>query len=242
MRRTLRILIVDDDPLTRATIRTLVARDPGLETAGEAGDAASAAKAIDDLRPDLVFLDISMPRGGGFDALRAAGGDPPGIIFVTAFEPYAIEALRAGAIDYLLKPFTDEQFFASLDRARMRLGGRAASDRIVVKSGSRMTVLPAAEIGWIEAADNYVEIHTTARTHLVRQTMREMEGQLDARRFIRVHRSAIVNLDHVREIRGDPHGDGIAILSTGGTVRISRSRRDAVGRALEQQALSGGSK
>jgi two-component system LytT family response regulator len=146
-------MIVDNEPLARAAIRSLVARDPGLETAGD-----------------------------------------------------------------------------------------AASGRVVVKSGSRMTVLAAAEIGWIEAADNYVEIHTAARTHLVRQTMREMEGQLDARRFIRVHRSAIVNLDHVREIRGDPHGDGIAVLSTGGTVRISRSRRDAVGRALEQQALSGGGK
>lgn len=242
MRRPLRILIVDDEPLARATIRTLVARDPGLETAGEAGDAASAAQGIRDLRPDLVFLDISMPRGSGFDALRAAGGDPPGIIFVTAFEQFAIEALRAGAIDYLLKPFTDAQFFASLDRARMRLGGRTPSDRVVVKSGSRMTVLTAAEIGWIEAADNYVEIHTTTRTHLVRQTMREMEEQLDASRFIRVHRSAIVNLDHVREIRGDLHGDGIAVLSTGGSVRISRARRDAIGRALEQHALSGGRK
>src|SRR4051812_42544861 len=106
-RRPLRILIVDDEPLARETIRLLVARDPGLEAAGEAGDGAAAAQAIRELRPDLVFLDISMPRGSGFDALRAAGGELPGIIFVTAFEQYAIEALRAGAIVYLLKPFTD---------------------------------------------------------------------------------------------------------------------------------------
>ena len=238
MRRPLRILIADDEPLARATIRLLIARDPALVIAGEAADGESTTRAIRELRPDLVFLDISMPRGSGFEALRAAGGDIPGIIFVTAYEQYAIEALRAGAVDYLLKPYTDAQFFASLDRARLRLAGRLAPERIVIKCGSRLSVLSAAEIDWIEAADNYVEIHTGQKTHLVRQTMKEMEDQLDPRRFVRVHRSAIVNLDHVREIRGDLHGDGVAVLASGSTIRISRSRREAIGRALEHHALS----
>ncbi len=236
----LRVLIVDDEPLARQAIRVLVARDAELSVLAECGDAETAVHAIRELRPDLVFLDISMPEANGFEVLEAASPHRPGVIFVTAYDQYAIDALRADAIDYLLKPFTDDSFFAALGRAKTRLaagGGsslRAAGAGIVIRTGARITVVPLTEISWIEAAGNYAALHTANKTHLLRQPMNDVEFELDPARFVRAHRSAILNVERIREVRPDTHGDAEAVLKDGSVVRVSRARRDAVEAALNR--------
>ena len=241
----LRVLIVDDEPLAREAIRVLLGQDPDLEVIAECGDAETAVHAIRELRPDLMFLDISMPEANGFEVLEASSPHRPGVIFVTAYDQYAIEALRADAIDYLLKPFTDASFYAALSRAKSRLSNVRREDRseegagIVIRSGARIMVIPLAEIDWIEAAGNYAALHVGAKTHLLRQPMNDVEFELDTQRFVRAHRSAILNVERIREIRPDTHGDAEAVLEDGNIVRVSRARREAVEAALNRYLNKG---
>lgn len=258
VKKTIRVMIVDDEPLARDTIRGLLAGDSGVEVVGEARNGVEAATAVAALRPDLLFLDVRMPGLNGFEVLEAAGDAPPAVVFVTAFDQYAIEAFRAEALDYLLKPFDDSRFYQVLARAKEHLEvlewsavgrkfgpvlGQASDgseagrplERIVIRSGSRIAIVRTSEVDWIESADNYVVLHTGGKTHLIRQTMQELIGSLDPTTFLRVHRSAAVNLDRVRELRIESHGEAVAVLATGAQVKVSRYRRQTLEEALTRR-------
>jgi two-component system LytT family response regulator len=240
---TLRAVVIDDEPLARDAIRVLLANDPEVEVVGE-GTGTDGAALIARTRPDLMFLDIQMPEVDGFALLDQVGADAvPAVIFVTAYDRYALRAFEVHALDYLLKPFDDRRFAAALglakERARARQRGEAdariaellaeratpARTRFLVPVRDKTVVVDAAQIDWIEAADYYVSLHTGTASHLLRQTMDEIEAQLDPQQFFRVHRSAIVNLDRVREIHPLFRGDCALVLADGRRVKLSRSRR-----------------
>ena len=237
----IRALIVDDEPLARERLRTLLAREPDVTLVGEAGDGAAAVRAILEHRPDLVFLDVQMPEIDGFDVLEAVADAPaPAVIFATAFDRHALRAFEVHAIDYLLKPFDRARFAAALDRARVELArGEAAAPRLlamlkglsahrpgarrlVVRDGGRVFFLPVDEVDWIEAAGNYVRLHAGAVQHLVRETMKSLAERLDPAVFARVHRSAIVNVDRIREMRAGFHGEYEIVLRSGARLQSSR--------------------
>jgi two-component system LytT family response regulator len=238
----LRVLIVDDEPPARDRIREVIEDLPDLAVVGEAGDGAGAAQAIVELRPDLVFLDVRMPETDGFGVLAALPEqDLPLVIFVTAFDAYAARAFDVHAVDYVVKPFDRERLCAAVARARERrrsaqaqqLEGlldalapqRPVLERVLVRTGSRFEFVRIAEVDWIEAAGNYVTLHVGRRTPLVRQTLNGFERQLDRSRFRRIHRSLIVNLDRIREIRPSSGGEYEALLQDGSVLRVSRSYR-----------------
>ncbi len=258
-RETIRAVVVDDEPLAREGILLLLEADPEIEIVGECGDVESAVRAVRSARPALLFLDVQIPGGSGFDVLlRTLDLPAPVVVFVTAFDRYAIRAFEHCAIDYLLKPYDDDRFRAALTRAkravrekravemnrqlvelleRYRPGAagaapRAAPDgakwlsRLAVKSSGRVVFLRAEEIDWIGAADYYVELHVGQKSHLLREPMTKLETKLDPRRFVRIHRSSIVNVDRVSEVRNTPHGDWSVVLHDGTTLRMSRSRRE----------------
>jgi two-component system LytT family response regulator len=243
----LRVVVVDDERLARQKIRTLLGRESGVEIVRECANGAEAVDAIRDERPDLVFLDVQMPGMDGFGVLRAlgSGAASPAIVFVTAHEKYAVKAFEVHAIDYLLKPFDRSRFRVALDRAREQLATGAHHDcaariaamiremqapafveRIAVRSGGRMFFVRVDEIDWIEAADNYARIHHRKGAHLVRETMTALEATLDPRRFVRVHRRAIVNLDRIEEVRTLFHGEQVVVLRGGVEVACGRAYRE----------------
>ena len=248
----IRTLIVDDEPLAREGLRVRLARESDVEIVGEAIDGDSAIEAIQALTPDLVFLDVQMPGLGGFDVLeRVSGTHLPVVIFVTAYDQYALKAFDVHALDYLLKPFSDARFAQALDRARQAVSSASEADRDVdrrvaallaaradarpaktwltrlpVKDRDRFLLLRVEEITWIEAAQNYVQIHARKHEFLVRCTMADLEAQLDPAKFSRIHRSALVNLDRIREIRPAWHGDFDVILEDGTQLKLSRHYRD----------------
>jgi len=249
--RPIRTLIVDDEPAAREGMRHLLAADPEIVLAGECSNGREAAAAIRDTSPDLVFLDVQMPELDGFGVLREVGVErAPAVVFVTAFDQYALRAFDVHAIDYLLKPFTDDRFRQSLDRAKQlvrqgRMGdltrklaalldndesARAPApsylDRLVVKSGGKVTLLPVGEIEWIDAEGDYVRIHVGKTWHLLRETMKNLEDQLDAARFVRIHRSTIVNLEKVKELQPFFRGEYVVVLHNGTTLKLSRGYRD----------------
>ncbi len=251
--RAIRTLIVDDELAAREGIRHLLAADPEIVVAGECANGRDAAAAIRDGAPDLVFLDVQMPELDGFEVLREVGVErAPAVVFVTAFDHYALRAFDVHAIDYLLKPFTDERFRQSLERAKQqvrhgRLGelsqklaallgpgepSRAARprflDRLLVKSGGKVTLLPVGEIDWIDAEGDYVRIHVGKTWHLLRETMKNLEGQLDPTRFVRIHRSTIVNLEKVKELQPFFRGEYVVVLHTGATLKLSRGYRETL--------------
>jgi two-component system LytT family response regulator len=246
----LRALIVDDEALARRRIRRLRAGDSGIAIAGECADGASALTAIDQLRPDLVFLDVQMPELDGFEVLqRLEGADLPAIVFVTAYDRYALRAFDVHAIDYLLKPFTPERFRTALSRVRHRLGRKDGQDglaalarelrarprplaRIAVRAKGRILLIETGRIDWIEAADNYVRLHAGGAEYLLRETLAALEQQLDPDRFVRIHRSTIVQLDRVRELHPATHGDFDVVLRDGTRLTLSRTCRDRLERAL----------
>jgi two-component system LytT family response regulator len=255
MRTTpIRTLIVDDEPLARDKLRAFLARQPGFELAGEAGDGLSAARLIEELRPDLVLLDIQMPELDGFEVLSAVEVEPlPHVIFVTAFDHYAVQAFEVGAIDYLLKPVAPDRFEQALDRARHQLDrgvgdladrlaraleqvapARPRVERFLVKDQGRSHFVAAADVEWIEAAGNYLKLHTAGGTHLVRATMKEIESRLDPARFVRVHRTSIVNVDRIRYLEPWSHGDQLMVLQSGEKVMLSRRYRDRLPRTLQE--------
>ena len=239
-----RVLIVDDEPLARDSIATLLTADAEVIVAGTASG-ADAAALVARIRPDIMFLDIQMPGVDGFTLLEQVGADAvPAVVFVTAFDRYAVRAFEVHALDYLLKPFTDERFAAALARAKLQVAARreGALDariadllrerrgprmRFLVPTRGKSVVVDASEIEWIEAADYYVCLHCDGANHLLRETMDDIERQLDAQQFFRVHRSAIVNLLRVREIHPLFRGDCELRLSSGAAVRLSRNRRRA---------------
>jgi len=230
MTRPLSVLIADDEPPARRVLRILVEREPDARVAGEAGDGNSTVRLAQDEQPDILFLDVKMPGGDGFDVLRRLGPRAPAaVVFVTAYDRYALRAFEARALDYLLKPFSDERFVDVFDRARQRVREKAGTrrDQLVLRDGGRTIVIPATDIEWIEAEDYCIRVHTESGNPLVRRSLRDVLRDLDPARFLRTHRSAVVNLDQVRQIRPTPAGDRELTLASGAVVRLSRHYRAA---------------
>lgn len=228
---TFRALIVDDEPLARESIRVLLERDPEIEIAGECSG-VDAAAAVARTRPHIMFLDVQMPEIDGFDLLGQVGEHAvPAVVFVTAFDTFAVKAFEVQALDYLLKPFDDARFIRTLDRAKQRVIAPEPKTepyrrRFLVRVQERIVVVNASDIDWIEAADYYVTIHVSGRTFLLREPLADLEKSLDPSMFFRVHRSGIVNLGRIREIHPMFRGDAMLVLTDGSRVKLSRARRD----------------
>jgi two-component system LytT family response regulator len=234
-------LIVDDEPPARASLRVLLARDPGVRVVGECGSGPEALEALRRLRPGLVFLDVQMPEMDGFDVLEQLGtAAPPAIVFVTAFDQYALRAFEAGALDYLLKPFDDARFAQALARAKERVALAAAAGRvaprIAVRNGRQLAFVALAEVDWIEAADYCVALHAGGRTHLLRRSMAAVEEEFAAAGFCRVHRSAIVNLARVAGLETGADGETEVLLADGARLPLSRRHRAELLQRLGQDA------
>ncbi len=223
-------LIADDEKLARSNLTILLHRDPDIEIVSECGSGAEALSQIRTKRPDLVFLDVQMPECDGFDVLELLGGEqPPALVFVTAYDQYALRAFEAGALDYLLKPFSNVRFGKALDRAkeRVRLGKDRLRkvDRFVIKNAGEVLFLKISEIDWIEAADYYACLHVGPRTHLIRRSMSDLDRDLDQSTFCRIHRSTIVNLNRIKGLKLCEDGEYGVLLDNGATLRLSRRYR-----------------
>ncbi len=252
----MRVLLADDEKPARARLSDLLASQSDVEIVGEARDGKEALALLAETKPDLLFLDIQMPELDGFGVLR---GIPPTAlpvtIFVTAYDQYAIRAFEAHALDYLLKPFSDERFESALDRARHALRNRQAGelalrissllsetpspggsrwDRLVIRSAGKVTFLNTEEIDWIEAAGVYVYLHSGGKPVLYRSTIGQLMERLDPRQFVRVHRSAAVNTGRIHELHPRTHGDYSIVLKDGTEVILSRSYRAALEKWLRQ--------
>ena len=225
----LRTVIVDDEALARERVRTLLAASPDVDVAAECTNGRDAVAAIRELRPALVFLDVQMPECDGFDVIERLGSDTPSIIFVTAYDSYALRAFEVGALDYLLKPFDNARFERTLERAKERItlakNGQPAKWPFVIKTAGQVCFVGASEIDWIEAADYYVSLHVGRKTHLLRRSMAELEQELDENTFCRIHRSAIVKLDKVRRLELNESGEYDVLLTNGTRLRLSRRYR-----------------
>jgi two-component system LytT family response regulator len=228
----IRALVVDDEPLARSNLKVLLRRDPDIESIAECESGAEAVTEIRGTRPDLVFLDVQMPECGGFEVIERLKSDEslPVIVFVTAYDEYALRAFDAGALDYLLKPFDDARFRLAMERAKQKIEAQAAirsaeTPRLTVRSAGRVAYVQIPDIDWVEAADYYACLHVGAKSHLVRQSMIELEKELDPRIFCRIHRSTIVNLRRVRALKVDDAGEYEVILESGQTLRLSRRFR-----------------
>ena len=249
----IRALVVDDEPLARERVLSLLQMETDVEVVGECSDGSQAVSAIQEQAPDLVFLDVQMPGCDGFEVIRNVGADRmPTVIFVTAYDEYALQAFEVHALDYLLKPFGKDRFQQTLRHAREALDRRRAGDlgkrllalvhdikpepqrveRLVVKSGGRVFFLRTDEIDWIEAAGNYVRLHLGAESHLFRETMNRIESRLDGRRFSRIHRSRIVNTERIKEMQPWFNGDYVVILRDGTRLTLSRGYRDKLQQRL----------
>jgi two-component system LytT family response regulator len=230
-----KVVIVDDEPLARKVVRMLVESDRELTIAGECSG-IDAAEVITRERPDILFLDIQMPEVDGFDVIERVGADTvPAVVFITAHDDYALRAFEVHALDYLLKPFDDRRFFTALSRAKERVRAKSPSSfvrRFLVRTREKVLLLKSDDLEWIEAADYYVSLHTGGKSYLLRQTMAEIERQLDPAKFVRVHRSAIVNLERVREMHPLFRGDSVLVLTDGTQIRLSRARREEFERRL----------
>jgi len=260
-------LIVDDEPPARRRIRELLENTPDVEIVGESINGAEAIKAIREKNPDLVFLDVQMPVSDGFGVLKAVTVETmPVTVFVTAYDRYALKAFEVSALDYLLKPYSDERFAIALERARVclqtqkrdelgmkmlallqgyhhkhtcRETGQAPDagnrlDRLVIKSGGSVFFIKTDEIDWIEAAGVYVYLHAGNKTHLYRETVGGLEARLDPRRFVRIHRSNLVNIDRIKELQPYSHGEYIIVLKDETRLKLSRSYRPTLQTRLGQ--------
>jgi len=221
---------VDDEPLARSNLAVLLRLDLEIEIVGECGSGAEALAEIRRAKPDLVFLDVQMPECDGFDVLELLGKDlPPAVVFVTAYDQYALRAFEAGALDYLLKPFDNTRFARALGRAKERIAHGSNSlrtvERLAVKSAGRICFLKLSEIDWIEAADYYACLQVGTKTHLLRRSLSELERELDRTVFCRIHRSTIVNLDRVRGLLLSEDGEYQVLLEDGARLRLSRRYR-----------------
>jgi two-component system LytT family response regulator len=252
-----RVLVADDEPLARERLRTLLSREDWVDLVAECPNGTEAIDAIGRLQPDLVLLDVQMPGASGFEVIEAVGPERmPLVVFVTAFDRYALRAFDVHALDYLLKPFDRERFHEALIRARQHLERRGTGDlerrllelvqdlkpqaqrleRFVIKSGGRVFFVRSEEIDWIEAAGNYVKLHVGNDAHLFRETMNALESQLDADTFFRIHRSHIVNIERVKELQPWFNGEYVVFLRNGTRLTLSRGYREKlqerIGRSL----------
>jgi two-component system LytT family response regulator len=249
--RKIKAIVVDDEPPARRNLRALLAGIPDIELVKECGNGRDAVSSIREFQPELVFLDVQMPEMNGFEVLEQLTDQPmPVIIFVTAYDQYALKAFEVSALDYLLKPFDDARFHKALAGARRQIEQQDAGElgrklltligsrstkpdaspqryvtRLMVKAAGRVIFIRAEEIDWIEAYDNYARLHVGAKAHLLRQTMNELEGALNPEQFARIHRSTIVNLDRVKELH--PHfNEHLVILHDGTELKLSRTRKE----------------
>jgi two-component system LytT family response regulator len=243
----IRTLVVEDEPMARERVLALLQQQPDIEVVGECGDGAQAVSAIESLVPELVFLDVQIPVMDGFGVIRAVSPERmPMVVFTTAYDEYALRAFEVHALDYLLKPFDRARFQRALDRVRESRERKRAGDlwrrllamvqdlkpeaapapeRIVVKSGGRIFFIRADEIEWVDAAGNYVRLHVKGEAHLFRETMTAMEKRLDPVQFVRIHRSHIVNVAHIRELQPGIAGEQVVVLRSGARLTLSRGYR-----------------
>jgi two-component system LytT family response regulator len=238
----IRTAIVDDEPLARSNLSLLLRLDPEIEIVSECGSGADAPNEIRRTKPDLLFLDVQMPECDGFDVLELLGKDvPPALVFVTAYDQYAIRAFDAGALDYLLKPFDNARFERTLARAKQKI----ARDKIqpqrleflTVKNAAQVTFVRLPEIDWIEATDYYAGLHVGEKVHLLRRSISELEQDLDPAQFCRIHRSSIVNLNRVRGLKLNQEGEYSVLLEGGVMLRLSRRYRKQLQSRLDQRHL-----
>jgi two-component system LytT family response regulator len=246
---TLRVVVVDDEELPRQYVRDLVRAHPALTLVAEATDGKEALDVIVDCRPDLVFLDIQMPELDGFQVVAALGDDDalPAIVFVTAFDGFAIKAFEVDAIDYLLKPVTPERFSAAVERVRARrersdgsldapirtlasrvTGERGFTARFVARRGTKHYFVRTADIDWIEATGNYLRVITGETSHLIRETMKGAEARLDPAHFVRIHRSRIVAIDRIRAIEAGEQGEYVVTMTSGVKLESSRGYSERI--------------
>jgi two-component system LytT family response regulator len=248
------VVVVDDEALAREKLRTLLAEHDDVELLAECSNGAEAVEAIARERPDVVFLDVQMPELDGFAVLEALEPDTaPTIVFVTAYDHYAIQAFEVHALDYLLKPFDRERFVRTLDHVRAALGHdrhdlgahlrallrdvRREDERparLLVKSGGRVTFVTVSDVDWIQAAGNYVEIHAGNETHLLRETLKNLEARLDPEQFVRVHRSIVVNLDRVKHMDSGIHGEYVITLRDGRQLQSGRGFGERLRERIER--------
>jgi len=227
----IRALVVDDESLARRNLTVLLRRDPDIGAIVECSCGADAIAEIRKSRPDIVFLDVQMPECDGFDVLELLGvGLPPVIIFVTAYDEYALRAFEMGALDYLLKPFDDARFARALSRAKDKLAHYPSAkppeaEQLVVRSQGRVLFLKPADIDWIEAAGYYACLHVGADTHILRRPLSELEQDLGKDRFVRIHRSTIVNIERIRGLELQPGGEYRVVLQSKARLRLSRRYR-----------------
>lgn len=242
----LRVLIIDDEPLARAVLREMLAERTDIEIAAECANGFEAVKAAADTTPDLLFLDVQMPKLDGFEVLELIGPDTA-VIFITAYDTYAMRAFEVHAIDYLQKPFTPDRLNTALDRARQRIGAKGVSgeqlsaaargpqsyaERIVTRDGAKVHIIPTQKLDFIEAQEDYIALRTEGKTILKQQTISSIESILDPAKFVRIHRSYILNIE--RLVRVEPYGKNskLAILTTGDQLPISRTGQERLTKIL----------
>ena len=249
----IRALIVDDEPLARRRIKSLLAHDQSFEVIGECSDGYKAVTSISELNPDLVFLDVQMPAMDGFEVIKTISAEQmPTVIFVTAYDQYALKAFEVNALDYLLKPFDRRRFQKTLERAKAMIRGlkngnvnnqllsllddlrreQNIPDRFIIKSGGRVVFLRVEEIDWMSTVGNYVRLQVGRDSHLMRETMTGMESKLDPVSFMRIHRSTIVNLDRVKEVQPWAKGEYVVIMRDGTRLIMSRRYRERLNERL----------
>jgi two-component system LytT family response regulator len=236
----MKALVVDDEELARRNVTVLLRNDPNVESIVECESGAEAIETIRRWQPDLVFLDVQMPECDGFDVLELLGTDVPRIvIFVTAYDEYALRAFEAGALDYLMKPFDDARFRRALHRAKERLGHAGAPERsppkrLVVKTPGRLVFVNVADVDWVEAANYYACLHVGKETHIIRRTLAELEGDLGEEAFIRIHRSIIVNVDRIQGLELQSGGEYEVVLKSKARLKLSRRYRKRLQDRLQQ--------
>lgn len=229
-----RAVVIDDEPAARRGVQLLAAADPELQLVGEAGDARAGLELCRQTKPDLVFLDVQMPLGTGFDLVAGLAAEAtPAVIFVTAYEEHALKAFEVSAADYLLKPFEDARFHSAVAKAKTEIRlRRPAPDRILIKSAGEIFFLKPAEVDWIEAEGDYMQVHAGGKSYPVRETMAKLSARLDARQFLRIHRSTLVNVDRVARIRPAQGGDYTVVLADDTELKLSRGHHESLAALL----------
>jgi two-component system LytT family response regulator len=245
---TFRVVIVDDEPLARAVVREFLKAHSGVEVVAECGNGFDAVKAVAELSPDLVFLDVQMPKLNGFEVLELLGRQVP-VVFTTAYDEYALRAFEVHAVDYLLKPFSEERFAEALSRARARVQGREGGadldalvlegrgrqgpvERVLIRDGSQVHVLPVEKIDYVEAQDDYVCFKSEGKQYLKDQTMGTLEASLDPSRFVRIHRSYLLNIERIARVELYAKDSRVAILRDGTRLPVSRAGYGRLSRLL----------